>query len=377
MKKNINLLFAIVLIATIVLTGCNSQNNPTEESDETAASSIVETEPETEEPTEYTSVEKTAEDYVSTCREYIAHYRSAMILAGGNENSSETTICRLPQLNTDLKAASSINQEIHNNFDKTFDEYTTIDEQFIPADWIDYRCYLNSSVLSLIIERRTTNTPNSFFYVYNIDVISGEQLYNDDIINCSSVSSDKANELLKDEIEEIYADVQGEWVTDDMLKNAKNKTLSSEYLDKVSMYLNEDGKLCAAYRYVWFAGAGDYGDICILDAEKTESAHPSKIEKETDTVAATEKPSEVSSVTFDITEADVKVGSAIYVTCTSGHNLDNGTIKTSAGDYSKCFKIVILSDHFNISAKQEGSETFTFTSENGDVGTFTLNAVMS
>ena len=80
-------------------------------------------------------------------------------------------------------------------------------------------------------------------------------------------------------------------------------------------------------------------------------------------------------VTFDVTKADVEVGSAIDINCTSGHNLDNGTLKSSAGEYSKCFKIYILGDRFNIIANQEGSETFSFTSENGEVGSFTLNAV--
>ena len=84
-----------------------------------------------------------------------------------------------------------------------------------------------------------------------------------------------------------------------------------------------------------------------------------------------------TTITFNITEADVEVGSAIDVYCTSGQDLQYGELKTSAGDYSKCFKTYILGYGFSFIANREGSETFTFTSLDGAVGTFTINAVPS
>lgn len=266
MKAKISILLAAVLFAMMMAVGCDAQINPTVKVDETVAADTAKTEPETEAPTENPLSEKTAEDYVSTAREYTASYRSGMILAGGNSNDSETTLCRLPQISTELKASAKINQEIHDSYDATFDEYLTLDGQFIPVNWIDYRCYLNGSVLSLIIESRTTNTPNSFFTVYNLDVLTGERIGKNELVGRSDVSADEADALLCAEIEKKYSDIQGDWITPEMIENAKSTSLSAENINDAGMYYNEDGKLCAAYRYVWFAGAANYGDICVLEA---------------------------------------------------------------------------------------------------------------
>ena len=271
MNKRISIFLTAIILAATLFVGCNSQNSPSENAGETVAPAITATEPETEAPTEDPLAGKTAEDFVSPDREYEASYSSGMILHGGAANSSETTLCRLPQLSADLPAAAPINQEIHDKFDQTFDEYTTLEEEFIPVNWIDYRCYLNSSVLSLIIESRTTNTPNSFFYVYNVNVISGETLSNNEVISRSTVSSDEAYEMLSGVIETKYEDIS---VSEEMIEGAKSRTLDSDNLKSAQFYFNEDGKLAAAYRYEWFAGAADYGDIGILDAEmeKTDSS---------------------------------------------------------------------------------------------------------
>lgn len=117
----------------------------------------------------------------------------------------------------------------------------------------------------------------------------------------------------------------------------------------------------------------------LTDFGKKEKSSESTTQKpaEKPTEKSSEPPTEKKDkpVTFDVSEADVEVGHAIDIKCTSGHNLENGTLMSSAGEFSKCFKIYILGDRFNIIANQEGSETFTFTSANGEVGSFTLNAI--
>lgn len=263
----------LIFSVMILVTGCSLHNGFSDASDRANKNSVYESqnetnfsiETQTEKETEDYLANKTVDDYVSTVREFEWNDNMGLLLAGGKDNGSDITVCRLPELSTDLKASSSINREICEEYESWFDEYINLEDQFLPVDWIDYRCYLNSSLLSLVIEERTTNNYNSFFKVYNIDVLTGEKLSKNEVLSRSTVSADVACALVKSEIEKIYSDIDQDWVTNEMMADAYS-FIPSE-VDEADFYFNEDGILSATYRYRWFAGSGEYGNICVLDAK--------------------------------------------------------------------------------------------------------------
>ena len=265
MKKVITVLIIVLFLITIA--GCSENNSNTKEKSQ--LNNEVESDASlTETPTDNPLEGKTAEDFVYTELRYQVPYHGAFLIAGEESNDEDTAQCRLPQLSLNFDSASEINQEIHNELDTTFQYYSTIDAsaEYIPVNRVDYLCYLNSSVLSLVIESRSTDTPNSHFYVFNIDVLTGERLGNEELINLSNVSVDEAYDLLYDVIESKYTDIQADWITPEMLESTKSRSLSTENLQSSGFYYNGDGRLSATYRYDWFAGAGNDGDVCVLDA---------------------------------------------------------------------------------------------------------------
>ena len=89
---------------------------------------------------------------------------------------------------------------------------------------------------------------------------------NESLIKLSNVSVNEAYGLLYNVIESKFTDIQGDWINEDILERTKNSSLTTSNIESSSFYFNEEGKLSAAFRYDWFAGAGNDGDVCVLDA---------------------------------------------------------------------------------------------------------------
>lgn len=271
MKKEI--LKAVSVILTVccmlfIFTACsqiniqtNSNSELTSESEATANETVADNTKETE-----TIELKSAEDYVTTEREYNVTYDGKFYITGEKSGTNNQAKCRLPQLSVDSEDAESINNDIHEEYDKVFDDIETYYQDY-EMNRTDYVAYLNGNILSLVIETRTTNTPNSFFKVYNIDVKTGKELNNEDVVNLSNISLNEAYGQLYSKIESIYTDEQKELVDAETYESIKGKSLDDKNIQESMFYYNENGSLMAAYRYYWFAGAENYGDIFELSAK--------------------------------------------------------------------------------------------------------------
>ena len=264
------IIFILLVYVLFTMTGCSNNNSTVSSIQGHETVNTVEGEQaiETELQTESPLSGKTAEEYVFSEIECQVPYHGGFLITGEQSNDKDTAQCRLPQLNLEIGAASEINQEIHEKLDGSFEYYETIDPsaEYIPVNRVDYLCCLNSSVLSLIIESRSTDTPNSHFYVYNIDVVTGERLDNESLIKLSNVSVNEAYGQLYNVIESKFTDIQGDWINEDILERTKNSSLTTSNIESSIFFFNEEGKLSAAFRYDWFAGAGNEGDVCVLDA---------------------------------------------------------------------------------------------------------------
>ncbi len=288
MKKKLSVLFLISLLA-FSLAACDTGGGtsksdssavqttaPQEASAETSSTqeaSADDTAAPTEEATE-TTAEPTTEasygtvgDYVFTKVEKNLPSNGSFLLTGETGTYGTTVPNRLPQLKLDSADAASVNSEIMSNHSEQIESNAASAYEHIQGR-IDYVAFLNGGVLSLVIESRSTDTPNSYFDVYNFDVTTGNLLSKEEVIALSTSSQDEVRAELTAEINAIYDGMLENAQTDaniQAVENCRTGSLTEENLSAAQYYFNGEGQMVAAYRYKGVAGAESYGGLGILN----------------------------------------------------------------------------------------------------------------
>lgn len=199
------------------------------------------------------------EDYVITAKERQIAYNGAFQLTGEEPRTSETATARLPELRLDTPDAATVNAEIHERLDSLFNGYDN--NGYVNAR-ADYTAALNGNqILSLAVETRSVDTPNSFFMVYNFNVKTGNRLTRDEVAAIAGVTT---QDVLGEIIDDINTrcdnlDVSGGML--DQMERSRTRSLAQENLDQAQFFFDENGVLNAVYRYYWIAGAENYGAL--------------------------------------------------------------------------------------------------------------------
>ena len=126
----------------------------------------------------------------------------------------------------------------------------------------DYTAALNGNqILSLAVETRSVDTPNSFFMVYNFNVETGNRLTRDEV---AAIAGTTTQDVLGEIIDDINTrcdnlDVSGGML--DQMERSRARSLAQENLDQAQFFFDENGVLNAVYRYYWIAGAENYGAL--------------------------------------------------------------------------------------------------------------------
>ena len=199
------------------------------------------------------------EDYVITAKERQIAYNGAFQLTGEEPRTSETATARLPELRLDNPDAAAVNAEIHERLDSLFNGYDN--NGYVNAR-ADYTAALNGNqILSLAVETRSVDTPNSFFMVYNFNVETGNRLTRDEV---AAIAGTTTQDVLGEIIDDINTrcdnlDVSGGML--DQMERSRARSLAQENLDQAQFFFDENGVLNAVYRYYWIAGAENYGAL--------------------------------------------------------------------------------------------------------------------
>ena len=199
------------------------------------------------------------EDYVITAKERQIAYNGAFQLTGEEPRTSETAVARLPELRLDNPDAAAVNAEIHERLDSLFNGYDN--NGYVNAR-ADYTAALNGNqILSLAVETRSVDTPNSFFMVYNFNVETGNRLTRDEV---AAIAGTTTQDVLGEIIDDINTrcdnlDVSGGML--DQMERSRARSLAQENLDQAQFFFDENGVLNAVYRYYWIAGAENYGAL--------------------------------------------------------------------------------------------------------------------
>lgn len=277
MKRIIAILAAGILTAsslgacTVTING--PEQSPDEKSVTEQATQAVATEnitdAVTEAPTEAQPQYSTdVSDYVYTATEKSLPFGGEFLITGEGRTEGNSPN-RIPQLSVKSSDADRINKEIHSEYDDMLNDFVQAASEH-PLGRVDYVCYLNDNVLSLVIENRSTDTPNSFFRVYNLDVITGKELNGGDIAAMCDVDANSSEEELYAQIDGIYDKMKASAGAsmESVIEKARSDTFAQKNLDGFRFFFNGDRHLTAAYRYVGVAGAADYGNIAVLSAVK-------------------------------------------------------------------------------------------------------------
>ena len=199
------------------------------------------------------------EDYVITAKERQIAYNGAFQLTGEEPRTSETATARLPELRLDTPDAAAVNAEVHERLDSLFNGYDN--NGYVNAR-ADYTAALNGNqILSLAVETRSVDTPNSFFMVYNFNVETGNRLTRDEV---AAIAGTTTQDVLGEIIDDINTrcdnlDVSGGML--DQMERSRTRSLAQENLDQAQFFFDENGVLNAVYRYYWIAGAENYGAL--------------------------------------------------------------------------------------------------------------------
>jgi len=163
---------------------------------------------------------------------------------------------KLPFINIDSEYAKSINEDIK-GIQKNIEEGDT---------WCGYDYYLNLNILSVMVK---WSFPSLDCYkIYNIDVYTGNKVKNSEILKYKNIDTDDFTNKLPEYYGKAYTfgenldDALEEIASGEEQKNAYidgyNKTIKNipNDIEKIDMYLNEEGKIIIIPQIFPTAGDG-------------------------------------------------------------------------------------------------------------------------
>lgn len=183
---------------------------------------------------------------------------------------------KVPEINLDYDNIKEINEEIADLVDSKLRKYEKLSE--LPEGeiaYMDYVWYENDNILSLVFYNDTIYTSN--YYVFNIDIYTGEEIDNKGILDAAKIDEDEFITLCQEATEDYYDNylyykgIQDNAEISAIFDNSKEDSIkaSNFSLSKTSMFLNKNGELNIIAKFTTIAGAGyNYKSVNIENIKK-------------------------------------------------------------------------------------------------------------
>ena len=183
---------------------------------------------------------------------------------------------KVPEINLDYDNIEEINEEIADLVDSKLKKYEKLSE--LPEGEIaimDYVWYENDNILSLVFYNDNIYTSN--YYVFNVDIYTGEEIDNKEILNAAKIDEDEFVTLCQDATEDYYDNylyykgIKDNTEIASIYNSAKDdSTKASNFsLSKTSLFLNKNGELNIIAKFITIAGAGyNYKPVNIENIKK-------------------------------------------------------------------------------------------------------------
>lgn len=182
---------------------------------------------------------------------------------------------KIPKINLEYENITKVNEEI-------FDKYYSIANEQISFE-VDYEWMVNENILSLIIHD-SWGGGNIYYNIYNLSVLSGEEITDSEIIAMKMTESeyfDNAKQALCLTFCNKYNDVISQQTNNDFFVSANEqlqRTIAKENIEECSPYLGENGDLYIRGRIFALAGADSYEHLINLNDYEIPSNYAETID---------------------------------------------------------------------------------------------------
>ena len=193
---------------------------------------------------------------------------------------------------------------------------------------MDYIWTQNDNILSLVFFIHGYHM--DYYYVYNIDIYTGEEIENEDILKEAKIDEDDFASMCSKAVEDYYENylyykgIEDEANVGSEYKKAKSESIKESNFDvsKTKMFLNKNGEVTIISKLTTIAGAGiayapvnienlkrnskplfEVKDIGIDSANKTDSKSNKKENETTNETTNTSADTTNSTNTTDVTNS--------------------------------------------------------------------------
>jgi len=214
---------------------------------------------------------------------------------------------KIPAINLDYGGIDEINDEIADLVEKDLKRIENVTE--LPEGSIsktDYRWFQNKNILSLVFFVEGYHVDE--YYVYNLDVYTGEEIDDEEILEAEKIDTDEFATMCSEAVEDYYdnylyskeiAESAGSVYT-----QAKSESIDEDNfkLSKTSMFLDDSGKVNIVAEITTIAGAGYNNFIINIENLKKNNKSIFKDDVSSNTTNNASKP--VTNVTNEINAAN-------------------------------------------------------------------------
>ena len=174
-------------------------------------------------------------------------------------NSTHTTVYRIPALNFDTAEARQINGIINSMYSDAFNtaEHAQATQQQLPLASLDYSANLNDDVISLLIKSEDQSHTVTYA-VFNYNKTTGQHMDNTALLEYLQLDYDQTFAQLKAALEDdYYSKFKYENFPDDYYYQLE-LTVGDTAVQASSLYLNENGELFAVCTERASVGKGEF-----------------------------------------------------------------------------------------------------------------------
>ena len=256
MKKKLLVLTALMMAATLLLTGCSNgkdsgkqKNDISEETDADVSKPVP---------------EALVSDAYSEEAAYTENAYDPQ--TGQSRDMQVTAVYRIPQINLAGDTAQQINAEVYNTlYPDIQTSVSEIGEYGYPftSSGITYDWAVNEGVLSLVIANdcNPEASGGTEYFVYNVSVSTGETLMNDQVYSMEGYTQKEYDERIGQVLGSAFFSDKDSYLTnngyDDFFVEQFQRTISEDNIRAASLYINDAGELCIVAR-IYSLAAADY-----------------------------------------------------------------------------------------------------------------------
>lgn len=156
----------------------------------------------------------------------------------------------IPQINLDSDYVKKLNKNILEKYEDITDKISKEKHIDFNFEGLEYKCFKNDNILSLVMHIPTESSGWFESEVYNIDITTGQEISNDELLNACGITESKLRDYLESTVYDAYKDFDGSDpnIKESFVKSQRDKT-QKKYKDisinDIKLFINENSKLCA------------------------------------------------------------------------------------------------------------------------------------